>query len=129
MLECISHNRNMARRGIPKQVNWYLREWMEATEGFRGHGGQARMMRETGWSKATMSQLYNGKQDYSPKVMIQAAKALHAETWELLMPPERAMAMRRLRADALRIVQDTPPPATPRPAPRAQPLPRKRKSG
>lgn len=106
-----SHNRNMARRGVPNQVNWYLREWMDATEAFKGRGGQERMRKETGWSKATMSQLYNNKQDFSPKIINEAAKALSVETWELLMPPERAMAIRRIRQDALRIVEDTTPPA------------------
>ena len=96
----------MARRGVPNQINWFLREWMEATEAFRGRGGQARMMRETGWSKATMSQLYNGKQDYSPKVVNEAAKALNVAPYELLMHPETAMAMRRLRQDALRVVEN-----------------------
>lgn len=116
MLECISHNRNMARRGVPVEINWFLREWMDSTAMFSGRGGQARMMEETGWSKATMSQLYNNKQDYSPKIINEAAKALNAETWELLMPPERAMALRRIRQDALRIVEDT----TPLPVPEAK---------
>lgn len=105
----------MARRGIPKgPVNWYLREWMEACD-IKGRGAQSKMMKLTGWSKATMSQLYSGQQDYSPKLVNEAAAALNAEPWELLMPPERAMAMRRLREDAIRIAADnpTPSPATP----------------
>jgi transcriptional regulator with XRE-family HTH domain len=103
----ISHNPNMARRGVPRQINWYLREWMDATERYRGRGGQARMMEDTGWSKATMSQLYNGKQDYSPKVVNEAARALNAEPYELLLHPDAAMAIRRLRENALRVVEDS----------------------
>lgn len=92
----------MARRGIPKgQVNWFLREWMTAC----GIPKQTTMMELTGWSKATMSQLYTGKQDYSPKVVNEAAAALKAEPWELLMPPERAMAIRSLRENAVTIVE------------------------
>lgn len=94
----------MARRGVPKgPVNWYLREWMDAC-GLKGRGAQARMMELTGWSKATMSQLYNGTQDYSPKVVNEAAMALSVEPYELLMPPQRAMAFRQFRSTAEQIV-------------------------
>jgi transcriptional regulator with XRE-family HTH domain len=100
------HNANMARRGIPKgKVNWFLREWMDSL-GVR----QAEMMRRTEWSKATASQLYTGKQDYSPKIVNEAAAALHLEPFELLLPPERAMAIRRLRESAAEIVSSEPPP-------------------
>jgi transcriptional regulator with XRE-family HTH domain len=105
-----SHNGNMARRGMPTQINWYLREWMESL-GVK----QAEMIRRTDWSKATMSQLYNNKQDYSPKIVNEAALALNVAPYELLMRPDTAMALRRLRQDALRVVEDTrpldPPPA------------------
>jgi len=89
----------MARRGIPKQINWYLREWMEMLG-----VNQAEMIRRTGWSKASASQLYNNKQDYSPKIVNEAAEALKVAPFELLMRPEQAMAMRRQREAALQIV-------------------------
>lgn len=99
------HNRNMSRRGVPKgPVNWFLREWMEAC-GLRGRGAQAKMMELTGWSKATMSQLFNGTQDYSPKVVNDAAKALNLQPYELLMHPDAANALKALRNDALRVVE------------------------
>lgn len=98
----------MARRGIPKNpVRWYLREWMAAV-GMSGRGAQTRMRELTGWSAATMSQLYNGDQDYSPKVIEEAAAALNVEEFELLMLPERAMAYRQLRKSAAEIVQSAP---------------------
>lgn len=110
MLHCISHTANMARRGKPKGlVPWYLPEWMAVAE-LKGRGAQTRMMELTGWSKATMSQLYNGGQDFSPKVLAEAAQALNCAPYELLMHPETAMAIRRLRQDALRIVEDSKPP-------------------
>ena len=94
----------MTRRGIPKgQVNWYLREWM-ALSGLEGRGAQTRMMKLTGWSKATMSQLYNGTQDFSPKILTEAAAALNIAEYELLMHPDRAMAVRRLQSSAEQIV-------------------------
>jgi transcriptional regulator with XRE-family HTH domain len=96
-----SHNRNMARRGIPTQINWYLKEWMDLLGVI-----QAEMCRRTDWSKATMSQLYNNKQDYSPDLVNTAAEALNLEPFELLMRPERAMAFRRQREAALVLAHD-----------------------
>ena len=95
------HYSPMARRGIPKgSVNWYLREWMTACS----VKSQAEMARKAGWSKATMSQLYNGSQDYSPGVVNSAAAALLIEPFELLMLPDEAMKLRRLRETAFQIV-------------------------
>lgn len=92
----------MARRGIPKQVNWYLREWMDL------YGvTQAEMIRRTDWSKASASQLYNNIQDYSPKIVNEAARALNVEAFELLMKPERAMALRRQKEAALILAHDS----------------------
>lgn len=98
-----THNWTMARRGKPERINWYLREWMDMAFP-TARGRQAKMSELTGWSKATTSQLYNNDQDYSPKVVNEAAAALKAEPWELLMPPERAMALRRFRSAAEDIV-------------------------
>lgn len=67
---------------------------------------QADMIKLTGWSKATASQLYNNKQDYNPAIVNVAAKALKVEPFELLMRPERAMALRRQREAALQIAAD-----------------------
>lgn len=91
----------MARRGLPTRINWYLREWMDHFE-----VSQADMIRRTGWSKATASQLYNNKQDYSPKIVREAAQALNVEDFELLMKPERAMALRRQLDAALVLAHD-----------------------
>ncbi|MGE6693323.1 helix-turn-helix domain-containing protein [Sphingobium limneticum] len=68
---------------------------------------QADMMEKTGWSKAKMSQLYNAKQDFNSEVLTEAALALNARPYELLMPPEDAMAIRQLRQTALHIAADT----------------------
>lgn len=96
------HNTDMAnRRGIPKQgANWFIREWMD----YYGVK-QSKMTEIAGWSKASASQIYNGVQDYNPKLVKEAAAALNLQDYELLMPPERAMALRRLQASAEQIVQ------------------------
>lgn len=78
-----------------------MREWMDLLG-----VNQAEMIRRTGWAKATASQLYNNVQDYSPKIVNEAAQALNVEPFELLMKPDRAMALRRLRDHALAIVED-----------------------
>lgn len=70
---------------------------------------QAEMARRTGWSKATMSQLYNGDQDFNSKILTEAADALGIERHELLMTPEIAMAQRRMRQAAIQIVHDAGP--------------------
>lgn len=80
-------------------MNWYLREWMDSLG-----VNQAEMIRRTDWSKASASQLYNNKQDYSPKIVNEAAQALNVAPFELLMRPEEAMALRRQRDAALTIV-------------------------
>lgn len=47
-----------------------------------------------------MSQLYNGTQDFSPKILHEASVALKCAAWELLMRPEQAMALRRFQESA-----------------------------
>ncbi len=94
----VCDNSHMARRGIPKgPPSWFLPEWMAAAAS-EGRGSQAKMIELTGWSRATMSQLYNGQQDFSPAILRAAAIALSAEPFELLIPPERAFAIRRAMA-------------------------------
>jgi transcriptional regulator with XRE-family HTH domain len=73
--------------------------------GLSGRGAKAKMMSLTGWSRATMSQLYNGKQDYSPEILRQASEALQVEPYELLMRPEKAILLREAVSGARRIVQ------------------------
>lgn len=96
------HNGNMAnRRGVPKLgSSWFIREWMDYY-GLK----QARMMELTGWSKASTSQIYNGVQDYSPKIVREAALAMNLQEYELLMHPDDAMSLRKLRSTAEQIVQ------------------------
>ena len=89
------------RRGIPKDgATWFIKEWMLYYSIM-----QARMMEKTGWSKASMSQIYNGQQDFNPRIVKQAASALNLQNYELLMHPDKAMALRRLQASAEQIVQ------------------------
>lgn len=95
------YSERMSRRGIPKTgANWFIKEWMDAL-GVR----QAEMCRRTGWSKASASQIYNGVQDYSPKIVREASQALNVRDWELLMPYDLAMAFRRFQSSAEQVAK------------------------
>lgn len=94
---------------------WYLAEWAE-------HFGkrQADAQRELGWNKSTASFLWNNKQRYSQNLVEEAADWLGIEPYELLMKPEDAMALRRIRSSARQIAAEEegrawegPPPAKP----------------
>jgi len=82
---------------------WFLSEWMHAL-GLR----QADLMQRTGWSKTTASLLYNGRQKYNPVLLMEAADAMNLRPFELFLPPDEAMAIRRMREAALQIVAATP---------------------
>lgn len=104
MLSHFSHNASMIRRGTDNRyVAWYLREWM-AHVGMTGRGAQTKMMKRTSWSKATMSQLWNDDQDFSPKILREAADALEIAPFELLLRPADALALRGLREQAEKVV-------------------------
>lgn len=81
--------------------DWYLVDWMAALK-----VRQSDIMRETGYSKATMSDLVTGKQRYNRDILNEIADALHIRPNELLQHPQEAMAIRRLRESAARIVAD-----------------------
>lgn len=56
---------------------------------------QRDVIERTGWSKTTASLLYNCQQDYNPQLLLEAAAALNLEPYELLLPPDRANAIRQ----------------------------------
>ena len=58
---------------------------------------QTDMQELAGWSKTTASLTYNCRQDYNPSLIASAARALNLHNYELLLPPEEAMHIRRLR--------------------------------
>lgn len=81
--------------------DWFLNEWM-ASVGL----SQTQLREITGWSKGAASEICTGKTLYSRRLLNEAANALNIHPYELLMHPDDAMALRRIRADALRIVKD-----------------------
>jgi hypothetical protein len=88
--------------------DWFLRQWLDALQ-----TTQAMLERETGWDKRKTSHLINGKQPYKRDTVNEAAAALHIQPFELLMHPDDAFALRRLRDTALSIAAETRSPFRP----------------
>lgn len=73
---------------------WYLGEWLEASENM----SQAELGRKTELGKATISDLVNGKLQYSQTHLDLISIALNVRPYELLMPPAEAAAIRKIVA-------------------------------
>ena len=78
--------------------DWYLRDWMAAL-----NLRQADLERMCDIPKATMSSIFNGKTAYRRELVNLISSALNIRPYELLMHPDDAMAIRRLRASATQI--------------------------
>jgi transcriptional regulator with XRE-family HTH domain len=95
-------------------TDWHLRAWMTTLD-----VTQAELGRRTGWSKATMNDIFHGRTEYYRAIVNAAADALYIQPYELLMHPDEAMAIRRLRESAVRIAAETRIAYRPEPAKRA----------
>lgn len=85
--------------------DWYLKEWIATLR-----TKQAAVIRETGYPKSKMSKLVNGSQPYDRDTVNEISTALRISPYELLMHPDDAMRIRRLRETAMSIAADTPAP-------------------
>ncbi len=81
--------------------DWFLPQWMATLD-----ITHARLMELTAWDKRKTSQLINGKQPFKRDSLSDAAYALHLAPYELLMHPDDAMALRRMRESALQIAAE-----------------------
>lgn len=84
----------------PRQ-DWYFREWLAAS-GKR----QKDVVKDLDWNKAKASLLASGKQSYSREDVNEIAAYLNVRPFELLMHPDDAHAMRRLKAEMIRLVHE-----------------------
>lgn len=82
-------------------ADWHLREWVE----LRGKR-QADLVKDLDLNKTTAHRLWHGQQPYRRDFVIMIATWLEIRPFELLMPPDEAMALRRLRESALQIAAD-----------------------
>jgi transcriptional regulator with XRE-family HTH domain len=91
----------MADHSRPKRyTNWYLRDWMRTL-----HVRQADLVEKTDLNTTAVSLLCNDRQDYSPAIIRDVARAMNIAPYELLMHPEDAMALRQLRRNAVQVVE------------------------
>lgn len=82
--------------------DWYLKEWMNTL-----NKRQADIVRDLDWNPARISLMLRGKQPYTRDAINELADYLHLKPYELLMHPQDAMALRRFRDDALRMVAES----------------------
>lgn len=92
----------MAHSRPTRFTNWYLADWLRTTG-----VSQAQLVGKTELSKTAVSLLVNSRQDYDPMIVQTIADALNIRPYELLMHPDDAMALRRLRNDAIEVVQNS----------------------
>jgi hypothetical protein len=79
--------------------DWHLQAWLQ-------HFGkiQSSLVNELGWDKSKANFVYHGKQQYKREIVNAVADWLGIKPYELLMPPEQALAIRRLRQSAEEIL-------------------------
>ena len=82
--------------------DWFLKEWLGATA-----KKQSDIVRDLDWNKAKVSLMVRGLQPYTREEVNELAAYLSIRPHELLMHPDDAHALRRLRADAIRIAHET----------------------
>ena len=83
--------------------DWYLKEWLHAL-----NKRQADIVKDLDWNKAKVSLMTRGKQPYTREEVNELAAYLHLRPHELLMHPEDANAIRRLKAEMVRLAHSTP---------------------
>lgn len=104
-----SYDANMAKRRTtvvagPEQPDWFLADWMKSLR-----VSQAKLADECGWNRSTMHGIYHGRTDYYREIVNLISRKLNIEPYELLMPPDQAMALRTQREASERIVEVTKP--------------------
>ena len=90
--------------GKPRH-DWYLKEWLRATQ-----TPVSTLERETGWTHRIASELVNCRIRWNRDHLLLAASILRIHPFELLLDPDDAMHIRRLRAavneeDRLRVAE------------------------
>lgn len=83
----IVHTQRMAARN---DLRWFINEWLDAAD-----MKQKDLADITGWSKAKVSALCNGRNGYTRETVEGAARALGCHPFELLIHPKRADLLRQ----------------------------------
>ena len=90
----------------PTAHDWYLREWF-ATAGMK----QRDLVTKLDYQPAAAHALWHSVQRYRRDHVEEIAALLNIAPYELLMPPEEAMALRRLRSAIAEVTKSEPVPA------------------
>lgn len=80
--------------------DWHLGDWLKVLK-----KKQADIVRDLDWNKARVSLMLRGDQPYTRDAVNELAIYLNLQPYELLMHPDDAMALRRLRNEALIVVE------------------------
>lgn len=89
----------------PIQSDWFLQAWMKTLK-----VSQAKLAKDCDWTPSTMHGIYHGRTSYYRDILNLIAGKLNIQPYELLMPPELAMAYRQYRANAETIMKEAPAP-------------------
>ena len=82
--------------------DWYFKEWLRSLG-----KKQADVVRDLDWNKAKVSLTASGKQPYTRAEINEIADYLHLRPYELLMHPDDAMRLRRLRDEMVRLAHES----------------------
>lgn len=89
---------------MPKpRHDWYFKEWLQTLQ-----LKQADIVAATDWPKSKVSKLVHGDVPYNRDIVNDAADAMNLRPYELLMHPDDAMALRRMRQSAVQIAAENP---------------------
>lgn len=91
------------RRVTDSEPDWQLQAWMRYRD-----KRQADLVKELGWPKARVNKYFHGHHPYRRDVLNELSRWLGIEPFELLMPPEEAVLLRRLRDAAHQVVSGLP---------------------
>lgn len=86
------------------QHDWFLKEWLAS---FHPKKKQSDIVRDLDWNKAKVSLMVRGLQPYTREEVNQLADYLNIRPHELLMHPDDAHAIRRLKAEMIRLAHES----------------------
>lgn len=81
----------MSRESI-RHADWFLAEWLEVHS-----KRQVDLVKDLGWNRAKASMMLRGRQQYNREAVNELADYLAIEPFELLLHPEEAKTIRKLR--------------------------------
>jgi len=82
--------------------DWYLKQWLRHFD-----KKQSDIVADLEWNKARVSLMASGKQPYTRDAVNELADYLNVRPHELLMHPDDAMRMRRLRNEMIRLAHES----------------------